>query len=895
MSNESVNLYNNIKQNKGRIKTILKIPSNKRKEGSNNYYYFPSNQINSQTQVNFIKKEPILFKHQYQKFFSMQNLNYPSNEKDIKLNRIINDFKSNSSSRLKISQQNIENNINDLNIKYEKKNNISKDDSYNIKINNQINFVQKDDYDYKMNYIDKNLIIIYENINEIQNFFESNFNRNNPIFITRDEYQKEMKYFLEQIIQLEIRINEKKVFDEQNNEILKKNIKSNISYLINDKNKNHNINSNLSIIQLLTIENQINHIKEELQRKQSEINNLQKYLKLEFNNLIEQIDENNMKSIDDLNPSFESQINPIPNENQLIDLIHKIDENKNNNIQKKNENNMINKYDSILKQFENINPDLYTFLSNQINNNEYNNYKKVNNLKKNKTEKEIKKNNQTYKRNSISSKNLIPLPFHKTTKKKYSKSISIDKNNTKKMKFDNKIIDIREVRSPSISPTTTIATESRLYDNSNHEIQKNLDFFEEKLNNLIKENQKLINEINIKLNNNDISYKKEIIEIINKQNIKILEIENKILEKNNELHDVYEKVNINEKNIQQLFGIEKKFQNNSIKLLSTNQSLNFKELVNEKLEDQKDDSEEIILNNTKIILPNILQSSNLISQNEKIISQENEKREIWIYKRPIIQRPILLYNNTDDNNYQIELDEQEILNSENTNNNSTITSLKNSETNSLIISNNNSINISNNESNKKNENSSSSIKIKFLFLNNNYYYNSNEKEKNDEVEKRIEYEEESEKEDNKELSILTKTNNIKKKENNNYKCENENYFSINKDIFYNKNKYCKDITKSNYNNINRNNLFGKNYSDKNSNPFIFKLYENLKKENKKTEKEKSNRKYNQNEKNCEIKKENKKIENLKIQEYKNKNEKKNEEKNFNILLGKIIGDIKKKK
>ena len=69
MSNESINLFNNIKQNKGRIKKILKILSNKGKGGSNNYFYFPFNQINSKTQVNFIKKEPILFNHQNQNFF----------------------------------------------------------------------------------------------------------------------------------------------------------------------------------------------------------------------------------------------------------------------------------------------------------------------------------------------------------------------------------------------------------------------------------------------------------------------------------------------------------------------------------------------------------------------------------------------------------------------------------------------------------------------------------------------------------------------------------------------------------------------------------------------------------------------------------------------------------
>ena len=893
MSNESVNLYNNIKQNNGRIKKLFIISSNKGKKCSNNYFYFPTNQINFQTQVNFIKKEPILFNHQYQKYFSMHNLNYPSNEKDNKINRICNNFKSNSSSRLKISQHNIANNINDLNIKYKKKRNCSNDDSYKRKLNNQINYDGKDDY-YKMNYFEKDLIIINDNMNKIKNFLEKNFKGNNPKFITREEYQKDIKNFYNKIIQLEKRINEKK-YDEQNNVLLKKKINPNYFYLINEKYKNQNIDSNINIIQLLNIENKINQIKEELQEKQNEIYKLQKYLKHEFNNLIEQIDEKDITSTDDKNKLFENQINSIPNENQLIDLIHEIDENNNNNIVKNNDNDMINKYDSILKQFENINPDLYTFLSNQINNSEDNKNKKVNNLKKNKTEREIKMN-QSNKNNSISSKNLIPLPFHKTIKKKYSKSYSIDKNNKKNFQFENKFIDIREVRSPSISPTTTITTESRFYDNSNNEIQKNLYYFEEKINNLIKENKKLIDEININLNNSDKNNKKELIEISNKQNIKILEIENKIIENNNKLNDIYEKIIIHEKNIQQLFEIEKKFQNNSIKNLSTNQSLNIKEFIHEKLQNQKDDSEEIILKNKKRLLKNILQSSNLISQNEKIICQENEKREIWIYKRPVIQRPILLYNNIEDINYQIELDEQDILNSENTNNNSTITSLKNSETNSLIISNTNSVNISNNESNKKNDNSSSSIKTKFLFLNNNYYTNLNEKEKSDEDEKRIEYEEGIEKEDNKEVSILNnliKTKNIKKKEKNNYKSENEN-FSINKEICYNKDKNFEDITKSNYNNLTRNNLFFKNYTDKNDNAFIFKLRDNLKKENKKTEKEKSYRKYNHNEKNFEIKKEKNKIDNIKI-EYKKINDKKNDEKNFNISIGKLIGDIKKKK
>jgi len=896
MSNESINLFNNIKQNKGRIKKILKILSNKGKGGSNNYFYFPFNQINSKTQVNFIKKEPILFNHQNQNFFSMQSLNNSSSGKDIKRNKILNNFKSNSSSRSKIFQQNIDDNINDLNIKNEKNKKISndiKDDLYNKTINKQICFVRKNDYDYKMNYIDKNLKIIYDNIIKIQNFFENNFNENNQLFITQKEYKKEMKYFLDKIIQLEIRINEKKQYEEQNNNILKRNLNS--LNLINEKNESQNIDSNINIIQLLNIDNKINQIKEELKNKQDEINNLHNYLKSEFNKMIDQIDKNNIKSNNDLNIFSENQIKQITNENQLIDLFNKFDENNNNNIKKNEYNDMTNKYDLILKKFENINPDLYIFLSNQINNNEDNENKKNNNFEKNINELETKINEQINKNNSVSSKNLIPLPFHKTNKKKY-KSYSIDKENKKKFEFENKLINIREVRTPSISPTTTITTESRLHDNSNLEFQKNIYFFEEKINSLIKDNKKVINEINIKLNNNDIINRKEIIEISNKQNIKILEIENKILENNKILDDVYNKININEKNIQQLFEIEK-IQNISIKNLSTNQSLNFKELVNEKLEEQKDNNEEIILKNIKKPLKNILQSPNLILQNEKIIYEENEKKEIWIYKRPIIQNPILLYNNIDDYNYQIELEEQEMLYFENTNNNSTITSLKNSETNSMIISNNNSINISNNESNKKNENSSSSIKIKFLFSNNNYYINSNEKEKCEEDEKRIVYEEESEKEDNKEFSISNnsiKIKNIKKKRKNNSKYENENYFSIDKEIVYNKNKNFKDIeenqikSKSNNFNKNKDNFFGKNY-------FMLKIFDNLAKENKKTEKEKSIRKYKHNEKNCQIKKENKKIENIKVQEHKKKNNKKSEEKNYNILMGKIIEDIKKKK
>jgi hypothetical protein len=76
---------------------------------------------------------------------------------------------------------------------------------------------------------------------------------------------------------------------------------------------------------------------------------------------------------------------------------------------------------------------------------------------------------------------------------------------------------------------------------------------------------------------------------------------------------------------------------------------------------------------------------------------------------------------------------------------------------------------------------------------------------------------------------------------------------------------------------------------------MLKIFDNLAKENKKTEKEKSIRKYKHNEKNCQMKKENKKIENIKVQEHKKKNNKKSEEKNYNILMGKIIEDIKKKK
>ena len=223
------------------------------------------------------------------------------------------------------------------------------------------------------------------------------------------------------------------------------------------------------------------------------------------------------------------------------------------------------------------------------------------------------------------------------------------------------------------------------------------------------------------------------------------------------------------------------FKNKKIKELTCK---NLKDLINGE-EDKKE--EKIELKNVKKSLKNI--NSNLIPQNETIEGFQNEEHQIFQYKKPKKQKPILYSNYNENILYNIiHLEEQDdFLNTEITNNNSTITSLLNSNNNSINFSNTNSLCNSQSLSYKKNDNQSSIFRsnIQGENLNNNYYIEYNE---NEEEEEELEYDRKKDDEeikytnmiDNYETEQKNKIKEIKlENDHNQFNNYNHNFYDLN--------------------------------------------------------------------------------------------------------------------
>ena len=377
----------------------------------------------------------------------------------------------------------------------------------------------------------------------------------------------------------------------------------------------------------------------------------------------------------------------------------------------------------------------------------------------------------------------------KSKKDKKTKKISIEldkknntfvKNNKKELKkLEQKIYSIENENKTSQSTLNTIEIDKK----DSNSFQK-----EQKIDDI----KKKINDFQIKKNINENEYLNE------------NTINNKTNDNNNLIHHHLDKKLI--------------FKNKKIKELTCK---NLKDLINGE-EDKKE--EKIELKNVKKSLKNI--NSNLIPQNETIEGFQNEEHQIFQYKKPKKQKPILYSNYNENILYNIiHLEEQDdFLNTEITNNNSTITSLLNSNNNSINFSNTNSLCNSQSLSYKKNDNQSSIFRsnIQGENLNNNYYIEYNE---NEEEEEELEYDRKKDDEeikytnmiDNYETEQKNKIKGIKlENDHNQFNNYNHNFYDLNTN-----NDYVNSYEDFKFENKN-NNHFKSRDIDKNINLFTEK-------------------------------------------------------------------------
>ena len=377
----------------------------------------------------------------------------------------------------------------------------------------------------------------------------------------------------------------------------------------------------------------------------------------------------------------------------------------------------------------------------------------------------------------------------KSKKDKKTKKISIEldkknntfvKNNKKELKkLEQKIYSIENENKTSQSTLNTIEIDKK----DSNSFQK-----EQKIDDI----KKKINDFQIKKNINENEY---LIENT---------INNKTNDNNNLIHHHLDKKLI--------------FKNKKVKELTCK---TLKDLINGE-EDKKE--EKIELKNVKKPLKNI--NSILIPHNETIEGFQNEEHQIFQYKKPKKQKPILYSNYNENILYNIiHLEEQDdFLNTEITNNNSTITSLLNSNNNSINFSNTNSLCNSQSLSYKKNDNQSSIFRsnIQGENLNNNYYIEYNE---NEEEEEELEYDRKKNDEeikytnmiDNYETEQKNKIKGIKlENDHNQFNNYNHNFYDLNTN-----NDYVNSYEDFKFENKN-NNHFKSRDIDKNINLFTEK-------------------------------------------------------------------------
>ena len=206
--------------------------------------------------------------------------------------------------------------------------------------------------------------------------------------------------------------------------------------------------------------------------------------------------------------------------------------------------------------------------------------------------------------------------------------------------------------------------------------------------------------MNTKLNNLDKNNQKIIKDISNEQKKKISEIENKVNTINNDhnkkIQELDKKINENEKNnTKKLTDLENKFKSISNSNLNNNldninnTSFNLSGTIPGKKDDENE--EKIQLKTKKNPLKKIISNSPLtkIPTTQKIIGEVNEGKDDLSYKKPLNYKAILLNPDNDEEKYNIEIEENENENENEKDKNKNL-SIKNSNNNTAIGSGDNS-------------------------------------------------------------------------------------------------------------------------------------------------------------------------------------------------------------